>query len=86
MQSKDLIIVPAGGQAKNVSLIIEQIGGWNILGLADDNPDLRGKEVRSYPILGSLAEVCERYDNINFVINVGNPDVLRQKSIPGNKS
>lgn len=75
---QEVIIIGAGGQAKNTSLVIEQIGSWNILGFVDDCPEKKGTTIRGYPVLGSLKEICEQYDEANFAFAIGNSAVVQR--------
>ena len=74
----DIVIIGAGGQSKNTSLVIEQCKKWNILGFADDSVEKKGTVIRGYKVLGSIDEVCSKYDNIGFVLAIGNPHVMEK--------
>lgn len=47
-----LFIYGASGHAKVVIDIAEKMGGWEILGVLDDNPMLAGKALLGYPVHG----------------------------------
>lgn len=71
--AKDLIIIGAGGDGKNVAEVIEEIGDeWNLLGFLDDDPEKQGIEINGVPVLGKIADIA-RYDNCYFVILIGSP-------------
>ncbi len=65
---KDLIIIGASGFGREVAWLVERINQkasvWNLLGFVDDNPELQGKKVNGYPVLGgceSLASYPEAF-------------------------
>lgn len=75
---KKIIIVGAGGQGKNVSLLIEQIGGWEILGFIDDDPEKKGIFVRGYPVLGNIKEALSSMDEISIALAIGNTNITER--------
>jgi len=82
METKDIFIVGAGGQAKNISLLIEQIGGWKIIGFIDDNPEKKGEIIRGYSVLGTLDKVfsnSSNYEGRAVVLAIGDPIVVEKK-------
>tara|TARA_Y100000310_G_C20493042_1_gene720183 strand:- start:96 stop:788 length:693 start_codon:yes stop_codon:yes gene_type:complete len=78
MDTKKIIIVGAGGQARNVALLIEQIGGWNILGFVDDDENKKGQIMRSYPILGNIKETLSSLEEVSVALAIGNSMVLKK--------
>jgi sugar O-acyltransferase (sialic acid O-acetyltransferase NeuD family) len=76
---KDIIIIGAGGQAKNIVLLIEQIGGWNILGLIDDDLKKKGQKVKGYEVLGPTKEFFENQDDIHIVFSIGDGKIIEEK-------
>ncbi len=72
----DLVIVGAGGFGREVLQIAldqnEEKKHWNILGFLDGNPDLHGKEIQGFPVLGGMNWI-ERYPQTGLVIAIGNP-------------
>lgn len=58
-----IVIFGAGGHAQVIIDMIELIGEYRIAGLYDDNPNLLGKFVLGYPILGKI--------NSNIIIKKG---------------
>ncbi|MBI2102863.1 acetyltransferase [Candidatus Woesearchaeota archaeon] len=77
--NKKIVIVGAGGQGKNISLLIEQIGGWDILGYVDDNPQLKGSMVRGYLVLGSFQDVFNSLNNVAVVFAIGKSEIVKEK-------
>ncbi len=53
---QQLILFPAGGNAREAIAVVEAINGvgerWELLGFIDDDPSLQGQEMLGYPILG----------------------------------
>lgn len=56
---KELLIVAAGGLAREVAAAIERSDEWDLAGFLDDSPALAGTEVSGKPILGNIAAVEE---------------------------
>ena len=76
---KDLIIIGASGFGREVAWLVERINKaaeasgeheWNLLGFIDDNPELEGKTVGGYPVLGGAACVS-KYPDAMCVCAVG---------------
>jgi sugar O-acyltransferase (sialic acid O-acetyltransferase NeuD family) len=78
MADNKIIIVGASGQGKNISLLIEQISGWNILGFVDDDISKKGTYIRGYKVLGNLDETLEKYDTMNIAFAIGNSKVVEK--------
>lgn len=71
--TKDLIIVGASGDGKNVAESVEEIGyEWNLLGFLDDDPEKQGMEINDVPVLGTTAAIS-KYRDCHFIVLVGNP-------------
>ena len=60
MKMKDVVIIGAGGFAREVAWLIEEINKkneqWNILGFIDDNTENIGKSLNGYKIIGNTDE------------------------------
>lgn len=73
---KELIILGAGGTAKDVLSIIHDINAqserYRCVGLLDDNPALEGQAVCGVPVLGPLAR-AKSLDDVLFVNCLGSP-------------
>lgn len=77
---KDLIIIGAGGFGREVSWLVERINAsapeWNILGFADDNETLWGKEFDGYKVLGGT-DVIKQYPSSYVVCCIANTKVRK---------
>lgn len=71
---KDIVIIGAGGFAREVCWLIEEINKvnseWNILGFIDENADNHGKILNGYPVLGGIQWFGKK-DDIWAVCAVG---------------
>ena len=76
--SKDVIIIGASGQAKNISLLVEQVGGYQLLGFVDDDIEKAGKFIRNYKVLGNFKDVFASLSNINIIFAIGNSKVVEE--------
>lgn len=66
---KDLILVGGGGHCESVIDVAES-AGYHILGILD-MPELLGKEVFSYKIIGSDDDIPNYVSKAQFVVTVG---------------
>ncbi|MGG3560509.1 acetyltransferase [Neobacillus rhizosphaerae] len=73
---ENIVIYGAGGFAREVAHLIEQINAvdqkWNILGFIDDDPNKTGIMVNDWPILGTF-EWFNDNPNANVVLATGSP-------------
>lgn len=80
---RDLIIIGAGGFGREVAWLVERINSkqqeWKLRGFIDDSPNMQGKVVNSYPVLGTLNDIKD-YHNCYFVCAVGSVRI-REKII-----
>lgn len=71
---KDLIIIGAGGFGREVAWLVERINRvsptWRLLGFLDDTPELQGKALHGYPVLGKT-EALPLYNTAYFVCAIG---------------
>ena len=78
---KDLIIIGASGFGREVAWVAERINEqneeWNILGFIDDNPELKGKTVGGYPVLGGIDTVAD-YSDSYFMCAIGSSKIRSQ--------
>lgn len=55
---KDIVIIGAGGFGREVAWLIEDINRynkeWNIKGFVDDNPELEGRLINGYEVIGNI--------------------------------
>ncbi|MGJ5748945.1 sugar O-acyltransferase (sialic acid O-acetyltransferase NeuD family) [Streptomyces puniciscabiei] len=68
----ELLIIGAGGFARETAQAVTDAAGFKLLGHLDDNPALHGTEVDGVPVLGGCDLVHELPD-ARVVICVGNP-------------
>ncbi|EIW00674.1 sugar O-acyltransferase, sialic acid O-acetyltransferase NeuD family [Thermoanaerobacter siderophilus SR4] len=77
---KDIVIIGAGGFAREVAWLIEDINKekqkWNLLGFIDENIHNKGKILNNYPVLGGF-EVIEKFNDLYVVCAVGDPKIKR---------
>jgi sugar O-acyltransferase (sialic acid O-acetyltransferase NeuD family) len=73
---KDIILIGGGGHCKAVIDVLEQGGRFNIIGIID-KPELLGKNVLGYPIIGNDSELnnlIKRCENVLITIGqIRNP-------------
>ncbi|MEU6372636.1 NeuD/PglB/VioB family sugar acetyltransferase [Streptomyces sp. NPDC046909] len=67
-----LVIVGAGGFARETAQAVRDAGGFELLGHLDDNPGLHGTEVDGVPVLGG-GDLVHELTEARVVICVGNP-------------
>lgn len=68
----ELVIVGAGGFARETAQAVRDAGDFKLLGHLDDNPDLHGGEVDGVPVLGGC-DLVHDLPEARVVICVGNP-------------
>ncbi len=79
MMPKDLVILGAGGFAREASLLVEEIndtlasGRWNLLGFIDEDRAKWGLKLRSYPVLGGWEALKEQPEQAAVICVVGDP-------------
>lgn len=54
-----IFIFGASGHAKVVIDVIERLGHYEILFLVDDDPDLKGRNIYGYPVLGGRQDLVD---------------------------
>ena len=69
-----LIIVGAGGFAREVAWLVERINTrtptWKILGFLDDDPTIQQMKINNYPVLGTV-DCASNYPEVNFICAIG---------------
>lgn len=75
---RDLVIVGAGGFARETAAAATAAGTWRILGFADDDRALHGTIRSGHPILGAVDDVVDLKD-AGVVVCVGNPRNYRTR-------
>ena len=82
---KNIVIIGAGGFAREVQWLINDINKvnkeWNILGFIDENPSNKGKELNGNIVVGSFEDIL-KIDNqdIYYVCAVGDP-IIKKKLV-----
>ena len=78
---KDIVIVGAGGFAREVAWLIEEINSknklWNLIGYIDENLNNKGKSLNEYEVLGDFKDIKVGNKEIYYVCAVG--DTLSRK-------
>ena len=76
----DLIIVGASGFGREVAWLVERINAktheWKLIGFLDDNPDVAGKTIDGYPVLGSCDKASD-YPEAYFVCAIGSSKIRK---------
>jgi len=67
-----LVIVGAGGFARETAQAVRDAGGFELLGHLDDNPALHGTEVDGVPVLGG-SDLVHDLTEARVVVCIGNP-------------
>lgn len=76
---KKLVIIGAGGFAREVAWLVEDINAvkkeWELLGFIDENPVNHGKVLNGYPVLGDFGFFVHRQfgEPVYTVCAVGSP-------------
>ncbi|MEW6273939.1 MAG: acetyltransferase [Bacillota bacterium] len=76
---KKLVIIGAGGFAREVAWLVEDINAvkkeWELLGFIDENPVNHGKVLNGYPVLGDFGFFVHRQfgETVYTVCAVGSP-------------
>ena len=79
---KDIVIIGAGGFAREVAWLIENInkskGQWNLLGFIDDDENLHGEKLNGYDILGDIGYLNKLKNEVYCVIAIGDGKTRKQ--------
>ncbi|MEX3583630.1 MAG: nucleoside-diphosphate sugar epimerase/dehydratase [Burkholderia sp.] len=57
-QGKPVLVLGAGGAGANLARELSRSGEWRLVGLLDDEPAKRGREVYGYKVLGPITELA----------------------------
>jgi sugar O-acyltransferase (sialic acid O-acetyltransferase NeuD family) len=68
-----LVIVGAGGFAREAAQAVRDADRWRLLGHLDDDPALHGREVDGVPVLGGCGLLRELPSQVRVVVCVGSP-------------
>jgi sugar O-acyltransferase (sialic acid O-acetyltransferase NeuD family) len=79
---KKLVIVGAGGFAREVLTLVRDINAetqrWEVVGFADDRPELAGASVAGLPVVGSIDVLLRERTATHVVLGIGSPVVKRR--------
>jgi sugar O-acyltransferase (sialic acid O-acetyltransferase NeuD family) len=80
---KSVVIVGAGGFGREVMEIFKDQNKnekrWNILGIIDDDKELKGRIINGYPVLGGLEWIKENNnENLGCVCAIGIPETRKK--------
>ncbi len=56
-QGKPVIVLGAGGAGASLARELSRSGEWRLVGLLDDDPSKRGREIYGYKVLGQFSEL-----------------------------
>ena len=77
---KNIVIIGAGGLAREVAFVIEEINKasptWKILGFVDVHKDRIGDQIGKYTIVFTDDDLLQQ--NVSVVIGIGDPDTVRK--------
>lgn len=80
---QDIVIIGAGGFAREVAWLIEEINeknnSWNLIGYIDEDLNNKGKSLNGYAVLGDFKELKIENKEIFYVCAVG--DTLSRKAL-----
>lgn len=74
---KDLLIIGAGGFAREVGWLVEEINQekplWNLIGYVDEDPQKKGMPLNDLPVLGSFNSLSGASVKAAAICAVGDP-------------
>lgn len=77
---KEIYIFGSSGFGKEVAWLLEENEDYQILGFIDDNPDVFGKVINGYKVIGNSDFLLSIDKPINVVIAIGKP-LIREKIV-----
>ena len=76
---RDVVIIGAGGAGREACSAFQESGKWNVLGFADDNPQLQRAHFCDVPVLGGFSWLeRERSKRFAVLCAIGNPRVRQR--------
>jgi sugar O-acyltransferase (sialic acid O-acetyltransferase NeuD family) len=85
MKRKKLVILGIGGMGREVLFLLSDINAkikqYDILGFVDNIPNVQGKIIDSYPVLGDDSWIIDYQDDLKLVVAIGNPLIRKQAVI-----
>jgi sugar O-acyltransferase (sialic acid O-acetyltransferase NeuD family) len=70
---RDLLVIGAGGFARETVEAVRAANTWRLLGLLDDSPSMHGREVAGVPVIGPI-ELAHEHPDAQVVLTTGRPD------------
>ncbi|MBT4445664.1 acetyltransferase [archaeon] len=70
---EEIYIYCAGGQGRHITFLIQQIGGYKIMGFIDESSSLVGKSIKGFPVFSSIESAVSGKNEINIAIANGTP-------------
>jgi sugar O-acyltransferase (sialic acid O-acetyltransferase NeuD family) len=81
-QVKSVVIIGAGGSGREVLEILKDrnkvSGAWDILGFIDEAPELKGKIINRYPVLGGLYWLEKQVKKPGCICSVNNCEARKK--------
>jgi sugar O-acyltransferase (sialic acid O-acetyltransferase NeuD family) len=74
-----VLLVTAGGLAREVLAAMRSFGGWDVVGMLDHDPNVHGRDIDGVQVLGSFEE-ARRYPDCRLLVCHESPAV-RQQSV-----
>ncbi len=74
----DIVVFGAGGMGRELMWQLEETGGFNILGFADDSSQLQGKTVNGHKVLGGSDWLLNRREATAVAVALGNPKARKK--------
>lgn len=79
---KKVVVIGAGGLGREVIEIFNEQNKlkkqWDIIGFVDETPELQGKKIHNFPILGGFDWIENNKCDVGFVVAVGDPKGKKQ--------
>lgn len=79
---KKIVIIGVGGFGREVAWLIERINKveptWDLIGFIDDNDELKGEIIYSYPVLGNSNWLIDNKNDLYAVCAIGSAKVRRK--------
>lgn len=87
---KDLVILGAGGFAREVAWLVEEINNdkpsWNLIGFIDEDLTKRDHVINNVPVLGDFGRLGGASGKVAAICAVGNPRSKRELVLKGNEA
>lgn len=73
-----IIVVGAGGYAKEIAFLISRVSEYELIGFVDDNQSLLPSHILGKPVLGPISKLLTYDVEINVAIGIANPNLKRK--------